>query len=129
MDVGRYFSTQSCVRLMVFVASCGGGVAIGGLWSLARFSCAALVRRRELQRAPVVGGLLDCASWQTPAMVSIARRPLVVIMEFELSVNILVALSPRPVIAQHSVAKLGVKSQDRCSKKHRSAAIGRQGHR
>ena len=62
MDVGRYFSTQSCVRLMVFVASCGGGVAIGGLWSLARFLGAAGWRRRKLQRALVIGGLLYCAT-------------------------------------------------------------------
>ena len=60
MDVGRYFSTQSCVLLMVSGAVCGGLAAFGhwrAFWALrAR-------RLRNLQRALVIYGLLCCASY------------------------------------------------------------------
>ena len=53
------------------------------LLDLARFFCAAGTARRNLQRALVIYGLLDNASWRAPAMVSIAGRPGLFVSEFE----------------------------------------------
>mmetsp|Transcript_18186 Transcript_18186/g.51830 ORF Transcript_18186/g.51830 Transcript_18186/m.51830 type:complete len:91 (-) Transcript_18186:10-282(-) len=73
MRVGRYFSTQSCVRPLMVAAVASTACSIGGFWSLARFLALRARARRKLKRALVIYGLFGLREL-APDVVSIAGR-------------------------------------------------------